>query len=83
MLLLPLRLLCRLVSLPSSTTFEDLLGSKLVAKGAMKAGASGTQPMYPGMSHMGDVKQVTTHHLADGQLLALELQVCFWTSQAH
>jgi hypothetical protein len=66
----------RLVGLPSFTTFEDLLGSKLAAKGAMKAGASATQPMYPGMSHMGDVKQVTAHHLADGQQLALELQVC-------
>jgi hypothetical protein len=37
--------------------------------------------MYPGMSHMGDVKQVTAHHLADGQPLALELQVgVCWTS---
>ncbi|WIA34679.1 hypothetical protein OEZ86_012993 [Tetradesmus obliquus] len=63
----------RLVGLAPSTTFEDLLGSKL-AKGAMKAAASGTQPVYPGASHMGGVKTVTARHLADGQLLALELQ---------
>lgn len=67
-------MLCRLVGLAPSTTFEDLLGSKL-AKGAMKAAASGTQPVYPGASHMGGVKTVTARHLADGQLLALELQV--------
>jgi shikimate kinase len=72
---LPAQRLCSLVGLAACTTFEDLLGSKL-AKGAMKAGVSGTQPAYPGASHMGDVKNVTARHLADGQLLALELQVC-------
>jgi hypothetical protein len=70
-------LLCRLVGLPASTTFEDLLGKTAAAtakKGAMKtaAGASGGA----GASRMGQVKKVTASHLADGQKLQLEIQVC-------
>jgi hypothetical protein len=67
---------CRLVSLPASTTFDDLLGKAAATakKGAMKtaAGASGNA----GGSRVGQTKHITDAcHLADGKPLSLVLQV--------
>jgi hypothetical protein len=72
---------CRLVGLPSSTTFDDLLGKAAAAaaakKGAMKTGAGAASGASD--SRMGQVKQVTAHHLADGQTLLLQVQVRYIT----
>lgn len=63
----------RLIGLPQSTTFEDLLGQKGTAatKGAMKGTAAGA-----GASRMGVARRVTTKHPVDGKSLVLEMQVC-------
>jgi hypothetical protein len=69
-------LVCRLVGLPATTTFDDLLGKAAATakKGAMKtaAGASGNA----GGSRVGQAKHITEAcHLADGKSLSLVLQV--------
>jgi hypothetical protein len=67
----------RLVELPSSTTFDDLLGKAAAAaaakKGAMKTAGGGSGGT--GGSRMGQLKQVAARHLADGQTLLLQIQV--------
>jgi hypothetical protein len=69
-------LLSRLVGLPASTTFEELLGKTAAAtakKGAIKtaAGAGGA-----GTSRVGQTKHITAAcHLADGKPLSLVMQV--------
>jgi hypothetical protein len=73
--------MCRLVGLPASTTFEDLLGKTAAAtakKGAMKT-AAGTAGAA-GASRVGQLRHITTAcHLADGKPLNVVMQVgdCF------
>jgi hypothetical protein len=69
------------VGLPASSTFDDLLGkaaTSIAKKGPMKtaAGASGGTAGL----RMGQLKRVSALHLADGQLVHLEMQVCATTS---
>lgn len=80
----------RLMGLPDSISFDDLLGMKgaVVKKGAMKpvpAGAGGL-PAHHGASLVGEARKLITHHLGDGQALVLEMQVrlyCLWGSEKH
>lgn len=69
---------CRLIGLPSNTTFGELLGTKVpvVKKGAMRRSAAGGPPAA-GTSSMGVARKVTAKHLGDGRDLHLEIQVTY------
>ena len=70
---MPARAPHRLVGLPSTTTNEQLLGSEHTAtakKGAMKGGTSSSSA-----ARIGQLRALSTQHLADGAPLALEMQV--------
>lgn len=65
--------MCRLIGLPVSAGFEDLLGTKgrpTAKKGAMKATAGATAT-----ARMGLARKITVNHLGDGKQLTLEMQV--------
>eukprot|EP00878_Enallax_costatus_P021708 GHUV01022998.1.p1 GENE.GHUV01022998.1~~GHUV01022998.1.p1 ORF type:complete len:487 (+),score=142.31 GHUV01022998.1:295-1755(+) len=62
----------KLVGLPASTTFADLLGLKIAKKGAMKASTSGAGAAVT--ARMGHVRKLTTQHMKDGKPMTLEMQ---------
>lgn len=66
----------RLVGLPDTTTFEELLGTKapIVKKGAIRNSAS-SGPPAAGVSRMGVANKLKAHHLGDGKPLQTEIQV--------
>lgn len=61
----------RLMDLPPSTVFEDLLGTKATKKGVMKTAGGGGAAT----ARMGVAKKIAAHHLGDGKPLSLEIQV--------
>ena len=67
----------RLVGLPASTGFADLLGLKIAKKGAMKVSSTGAVGAGGATvtARMGHVRKLTTQHLKDGKPMNLEMQV--------
>lgn len=77
---------CRLLALPASTRFEDLLGTKAAAKSALKSTAGSTTlpaATHTGMTSIGVAKRLKVHHVKDGQPLDLELQVQTQAAEFH
>lgn len=67
----------RLLDLPASTTFADLMGAGAAVKSAMKSsGIVAVDAMnHSSAGGMGQSRQIITHHPGDGHPLHLEVQV--------